>query len=205
MRNSASSLITKHAAVAGWKQRVSLVWRKTVWNQHQKVELRFSPYLAAFDTANAKMGAERHRQKTKVIYCVSDLDNTYPKWKTNEVRTLATVATAARGNITLEIAVGPRRCIARKRTLFEPCTNAFSFARIHRQSLPSFVKAWESAESITHSGCMVTRFWRRKQQPKPFMKWSWDHLTGSFQDLQKIVRSKPRPVQASQVVGVRDQ
>ena len=70
------------------------------------------PYLVTFESANAKVGAERNRHKTEVIYYVSVLDNTGLEWKINEVRALTTVATTTRGNITLGFAVGPRRCIA---------------------------------------------------------------------------------------------
>ena len=31
---------------------------------------------------------------------------------------------------------------------FEPCINTLSSAWIHRQSLPSLVKAWESADRV---------------------------------------------------------
>ena len=70
------------------------------------------PYLQAFDPTDAKIGAERNRQKTQVNDYFSDLDISASDWTTSEVRTLATVDTSVYGNITFGIAVGPRRCIA---------------------------------------------------------------------------------------------
>ena len=47
--------------------------------------------------ANAEIGAESNRQKTEVIFYVSDLDNALSDWKISEVRTKAIVDTATRG------------------------------------------------------------------------------------------------------------
>ena len=63
----------------------------------------------AFDTANAKIGADRNQQKTEVIY--SDLDEAQLDWKINESRPLASVNIAVHGNVTLGVAVRPRRCV----------------------------------------------------------------------------------------------
>ena len=69
------------------------------------------PFLQAFDVADAEIGADRNQQRTEVICCVSDLDTTPPDWEISEVRPLAFVDTAVRGNITLGVAVGPRCCV----------------------------------------------------------------------------------------------
>ena len=37
-----------------------------------------------------------------------------------------------------------------KRMTLEPCTSVFSSVRIHRQSLPSFVKVWQVRQSRSH-------------------------------------------------------
>ena len=58
-------------------------------------------YLHEFDDANAKVGAERHPQKTEVIYCVDDFGAAPPEWKIDEVRKLATVSTVTAGSNTL--------------------------------------------------------------------------------------------------------
>ena len=50
-------------------------------------------HLQAVEIANAKIGAERNQQKTEVI--VSDLDTAPLDWKSNAVRPLASVDTAA--------------------------------------------------------------------------------------------------------------
>ena len=56
--------------------------------------------VAALDAANAIVGADRHRQKTDVIYCVPDLDNADTEWRVADVRNLATVASTLHGNTT---------------------------------------------------------------------------------------------------------
>ena len=61
------------------------------------------PNLQASDTANAKIGAERNKRNTEVIYHVADLDAAPPEWKINDVRPLVSVATAVRGHVTLGV------------------------------------------------------------------------------------------------------
>ena len=48
-------------------------------------------YLAAFDAATGKIGAERYRQQREVLLYVPDLDNVDPESRVAEVRALATV------------------------------------------------------------------------------------------------------------------
>ena len=62
-----------------------------------------------------------------------------------------------------------------------------------------------SAESITCTGCMATPFLLKKWRPKPFTKLDKGHSEFSFQDSQRIVRSKPRSARGSQVLGARVQ
>ena len=130
----------------------------------------WSPMWSLFDTANAQVEAERNRQTTEVIYVVSDFDNIDPEWKITAVRALATIATATHGNTTLGVEwahdTASRTSSWQKQTSFGRCVSAFICARIQKQSSPSFVKAWESAVSITSSECIVDRFWTSKQQPR---------------------------------------
>ena len=132
----------------------------------------WSPMWSLFDTANAQIRAERNRQTTEVICCVSEFDNIDPEWKITAVRAVATVATATHGNTTLGVEwahdTASRTGSWQKKTSFGRCVSAFICARIQKQSSPSFVKAWESAEPITSSGCTATRYSLRKQRPKPF-------------------------------------
>ena len=67
--------------------------------------------LVASDTLKAKIGSERYRKHRLHFHVLADLDKTFLVWKVNEIHALATVATASHGNITLGIAVGPRRCM----------------------------------------------------------------------------------------------
>ena len=67
------------------------------------------PYPLAFNTANVKIGVERNPQKTQVIYYLPDLETAPRPWRINSVRPSASVTTAARGSITLGVAVGPRQ------------------------------------------------------------------------------------------------
>ena len=60
----------------------------------------YCPNLQAFDTANAKIEAERTPQNTEVIYSVSDLDTALLDWKINEVGPVASVDTAVHGDVT---------------------------------------------------------------------------------------------------------
>ena len=64
------------------------------------------PDLQVFDTANAKNGAEWNPQKTEDIHHASDLDAARPEWRIDDVRSLASVSTAAHGSVTLGVAVG---------------------------------------------------------------------------------------------------
>ena len=67
------------------------------------------PNSQAFDTANGEILAERNHQTTEGTYYVSGLDTALPDWKICEVRLGASVDIASRGNVTLGVAVGPRR------------------------------------------------------------------------------------------------
>ena len=69
-------------------------------------------FAQAFDTSHAKIGAERNPQKTGDIYYVADLDAVPLEWRINDDRPLASVTTAARGSITLGVAVGLRQYVA---------------------------------------------------------------------------------------------
>ena len=68
--------------------------------------------LRELDLANAKVGAERNRQKTEVVHNVNDLDGAPPEWAIGDVQNMAKVSTATAGSITLGAAVGPRQYIA---------------------------------------------------------------------------------------------
>ena len=69
-------------------------------------------YSQDFDDANAKVGAERHPQKTGVIYYVNDLGAAPPEWRVDDVQNMAKVSAVTAGTITLGVGVGPRRFIA---------------------------------------------------------------------------------------------
>ena len=75
------------------------------------------PFLPAFDTANFKICAELQLEQretnknTEVTHYVSGLHAAPPDWKISDVRHLASVDTAVQGNVTVGIAVGPRRGI----------------------------------------------------------------------------------------------
>ena len=83
---------------------------------------------------------------------------------------------AAHGHSTLGVAVEPRRCIA-DQLLLKVAVIPAMHDRVQLCHDPetdlvlTHVKDWESAGSITSSGCMDTRFWAKNQQPKPSMKW----------------------------------
>ena len=145
------------------------------------------PSLQAFDIANGKIGAERTPQKTEVIYRVSGLDTAPPDWKISEVRLLASVDTAVRGNVTLRVAVGPRRCVTdqlvAKADVIRAVHERVQRCQIRRQNLPSSVEAQASAESITSSECMVT-------PPKPLMRLGKGHYRGQH----GASRAQRRPV-----------
>ena len=66
------------------------------------------PSVQAFDVASVKIGAQ---QKTVVIYYVLGVDAALLGRKICEVRLLASVDTAVRGNVPLRVAVGLRRCV----------------------------------------------------------------------------------------------
>ena len=87
----------------------------------------------------------------------------------------------------------------------EPRANVFSHVKTRRQTLPFSAKGKVSAASFASSGYMVTRLSLRKRRPKPLTKLDRGHSKGTIQDLQKMVRSKPLSVQASQELGVREQ
>ena len=67
--------------------------------------------LEACDTANAKFGAARNRQKTEGMYHIRSVKHSFEE-NISEVPALATVVVAVHVNITLWVAVRPRRCIA---------------------------------------------------------------------------------------------
>ena len=64
------------------------------------------PCWTAFDEANIKVGHERNRLKTEVIYHTASLDNADLAWRVDEVRNLAAVTLAGDGATTLGVAVG---------------------------------------------------------------------------------------------------
>ena len=70
------------------------------------------PFLQEFDVANAKVGAERNRQKTEAIYYANDLDAAPPEWRIRDVQNMAKVSTVTAGSVALGVAVGPRQYIA---------------------------------------------------------------------------------------------
>ena len=78
------------------------------------------------------------------IYHVSDLENTPFAENISEVRALATVVVAVHVNITLWVAVRPRRCIADEllSKMDVVRANSFSSARTRAQHLPLSVKVW---------------------------------------------------------------
>ena len=59
------------------------------------------PYLQVFDTASAKIGAERNPQKSEVIHHVQNLDAALFEWRISDVRPLTSVSRTAHGNVTL--------------------------------------------------------------------------------------------------------
>ena len=63
-------------------------------------------------TPCATQTCKHSTQVTPKLVHVSDVDNTSFDWKISKVRTLATFDITVHGNITLGVAVGPRRCIA---------------------------------------------------------------------------------------------
>ena len=84
------------------------------------------PFVQAFDTADAKIGAERNQQKTEVICHVADLDAAPLEWK------LASVSTAVHGNITLGVAVGNAcSCVQDAQTEFALLRESLGVSRIN--------------------------------------------------------------------------
>ena len=107
------------------------------------------PYLQAFDTANAEIGAERNPQKTEVIHYVKDLDAAHLEWRVNDVRPSAFVSTTAHGNVTLGVAVGPRQFVADQLLVKTDAIRAMHecvqlCARFHKQNLPFFARVLAS-------------------------------------------------------------
>ena len=83
------------------------MWLSGIWMLVTSCALA-TPYLAAFDAANAKIGVKRSRQKKQKAPISSQMmDNADPQWRVDDVCT-----TAVHGNTTLGVAVGQRRCVA---------------------------------------------------------------------------------------------
>ena len=106
-------------------------------------------FLQEFDVTNAKVGAERHPQKTEVIHNVNDLDAAPLEWSAGYGQSHH----RHRGLLsdrdsTSRISSWPRRMS------FEQCTNAFSYARTRRKNLLSYVNVWELAADLAgETGC----------------------------------------------------
>ncbi len=66
------------------------------------------PYLQCFDPVNGEVGGERNVIKTEVIYYADEatLEQHSAEWQLEEVRRLASVATAAEPGVTLGVAIG---------------------------------------------------------------------------------------------------
>ena len=67
------------------------------------------PYLECFDRANPKVGADRNRKKTEVIYYATEeeMRNHRETWQLGRVEREAAVSSAACGSLTLGVATGP--------------------------------------------------------------------------------------------------
>ena len=82
-----------------------------VWRDLWYLDDGVLPRLIAFVASHAKIG-QRNRQKTEVVHCVTNLDNSDPEWRPADTCNLATFTTALNGNTTLGVAVGLLRCVA---------------------------------------------------------------------------------------------
>ena len=71
--------------------------------------LLVKPFLIAFDRVNPVVGAERSCSKTEVTYyCTEEeLEVNAGPWRLGDIRSMASVGTAAKGSVTLGVATGP--------------------------------------------------------------------------------------------------
>ena len=120
-------------------------------------------YLHEIDDANDKVGAERHPQKTEIIYCVADLDAAPPEWTRYDCMHLSPQCSLEA--LRLESLWCPVNSLRLnswpKKMSFELCVSEFGCARTRRQNLRSFAKALALAVTTTFSGCTATRSCRK--------------------------------------------
>ena len=122
--------------------------------------------LQDFDVANARAGAERSPMKTEVTYYVNDLDAAPPEWRIGDVRKISKTSAVTDGSVTseslLDLGSPSRTSFSARCMSSEQCASASSFAKIRRQSSPSFDRVWELAVSTTSCGFTATQSWRNR-------------------------------------------
>ena len=88
------------------------------------------PYIEALDAANVKMGAERSKTKTEVIFFMGreELDAKEVEWDLAAIRGEAEIRTADEGVLTLGVVTGPREKVEEQIR-----TKAKVLGQIHKQ------------------------------------------------------------------------
>ena len=139
-------------------------------------------YLQAFDAADVKFGSKRIRQKTEVIFYISDLDNTLltgksaksAPWPPSTRRCVATSYSGSRWDHRAE----SKTSSWQQWMSFEPCANVFSCVKIRRQNLP-FLESLGGSR-INHifreRGHAVFQWKRRSKLLIKLDKWSLERL-----------------------------
>ena len=159
-------------------------------------------YLHEFD---AKVGAERKRQKTKVIYYVNDLDVAPLEWRIHQVQNMAkspqSPLEASHSESLSDLDSTSRTNSWAKQTSFAQCTNAFSCARTRRQNLLSARVLGVSRS--TSCECAATQSFRNSALRRSSTKLG-SVLSNASSWSQRTVRCKPHSAQASPELDTRE-